>query len=66
MQQREPRSVQCRDAMDRQGEVTIGVRNRVAVLTVPPGEAALLTVRQVSELIDRLRVARDELFRVDS
>lgn len=66
MQEHQPRSVRCRDAMGRAGAVAVVIRGQAAVLTVPPGEAAQLTGRQLSELIEALRATRDELFRVDS
>lgn len=66
MREVQPWSVRCRDATGRQGAVAVVVRDREAVLVVPPGEAARLTGPQLSRLIEALRDARDELFRVES
>lgn len=58
--------VPCRSAFGRPGECTVVVRDREAVLSVPPGEAARLNVPQLSRLIDALTAARSELYRTES
>lgn len=55
--------MRCRDAMGRPGTVSFLVRDDQAILTVPPGEAAVMTVQQLTQLIDAARATRDELFR---
>lgn len=59
-------TVPCRGAFGRPGECTVVVRDGEAVLTVPPGEAARMNELQLSQLIDALTEARDEVRRVGS
>lgn len=66
MQVPEPRAVRCRDVAGRPSAVAVIVRDREAVLTTPPGEAARMTGRQLSQLIEALQAVRVELFRVES
>lgn len=62
----QPRSVRCRDVAGRPGAVAVLVRAGEAVLTVPPGEAARMSGQQLSQLLEALSAARDELYRVES
>ncbi len=58
--------IPCRGAFGRPGECTVVVSDQEAVITVPPGEAARMTSRELSTLIEALQAARTELFRVES
>ncbi len=55
------RRIRCRDASGRPREVVVSVRCGLLVMTVPPGEAALLAEDLVGELADALRSGAEVL-----
>ena len=49
--------VTCRDALGRHRQLTVSIRGRSLVLHAPPGETAILTVREAADLVDALNDA---------
>lgn len=61
-----PRTISCEGALGRRGHTTVVVRDGRVILTVPPGESAKYTDRELSELRAVLEAAQLELRRIES